>query len=149
MEPLGGFANFTAEELAAETFVSVRTARRWRRMGKAPTLALRWLELRHYGALETLHAAWQGWHVRAGQLHHPDGWTFTPAELTAIPLRYQELSALRCELDQHRRERDARERRPQPPILLRGLGGRHVDLIQHRVSVSSAVDQGILHIGIR
>ncbi len=101
-EALGGFANYSAEQLAQLCHVSVRTARRWRRNGVAPTLALRWLRLIKYGVLELIHPHWAGWHVRDGELHHPNGWTFTPDELTAIPLRYQEASAMRAQLQKQR-----------------------------------------------
>lgn len=94
MERLGGFANYGAEHLARLTFCSIRSARRWRQSGFAPAICVAWLELTHYGGLAPLSDAWEGWRLRNGALHAPTGWAFTPGELLAMPLRYQEISAL-------------------------------------------------------
>jgi hypothetical protein len=98
MEALGGFANYPAVDLARKARASVRSARRWRAAGRAPAVVMAWLELTHSGHLGTLCKDWEGWHVRDGELHHPNGWHFTPAELAAIPLRYQEAAELRRQL---------------------------------------------------
>lgn len=110
MERLGGFANCSPEWLAERAKTSVRTARRWIRQDLAPRVAVAFLKLVTDGALETIHSAWKDWTVRRdGKLHAPNGWTFTPAELIAIPLRYQLISELRAQLAQYQQHDQARE----------------------------------------
>lgn len=86
------FGESTPEQLAQLAGVSVRTARRWRSSGRMPraariliALRLGWLEL---GALCP---AWRGWRLAGGAIVSPEGWTFTPGELLALPIRYQQL----------------------------------------------------------
>lgn len=106
MGPLGSFANYSTDELAARTFASARTARRWKRLGMAPRVVIAWLELITHGALGVISATWAGWRLSRGELVSPDGHTFTPAEIAALPLRMQQIAALESER--------ARERPPEP-----------------------------------
>lgn len=101
MDALGGFANYGPEKLAALALASVRSARRWIRSGVAPALVVRWLQFKVCAQLAVIHPKWDGWTLRRdGKLHSPEGFQFAPDELRAIPLRYQEISALRLEIRQ-------------------------------------------------
>lgn len=101
MDPLGGFANYGAVALAELALTSVRSARRWIRTGLAPTIVMRWLQFKVCAQLAVIHPKWEGWTLRRdGKLHSPEGFQFTPDELRAMPLRYQEISALRLEIRQ-------------------------------------------------
>ncbi len=66
-----------------------------------PRLAHFVLELLFYGHLGTLSPAFNGWRVRDGKIHTPQGVQFGPAELLAVPLKYQLVS----ELEKTNRER--------------------------------------------
>jgi len=108
MEPLGGFANLSAQSLARLCFVSVRTARRWLRAGMAPKLAVEWLVLVHRGDLSKINAQWSEWCLRRdGTLGNAHGWQFTVHEIMAIPFLQSALSAYRVEV---RRLRDKLKR---------------------------------------
>lgn len=98
MQPLGGFANFSAEYLAEKTYNSVRTARRWKQQGLAPTLVVAWLELLHYGALGMLSSAFDSWRLYRDVIHAPNGWTFSAGQILAMPLHYQREAALETAL---------------------------------------------------
>lgn len=101
---LGGFANYSAEKLAVLCFASVRSARRWKQTGFAPAIAVAWLELTHYGALNRLSLSWDAWRIRDDELHAPNGYAFTPGELIAIPLLHQQLATLRRESEELREQ---------------------------------------------
>lgn len=79
------------------------TARRWYERRRLPAAVYRLLEIAWHGRIERIHAAWSGWNInpRTGELVTPDGWTLTAGELAAVPLRYQELAALRAQLLEH------------------------------------------------
>lgn len=123
-EHLGGFANLSAEWLAAECFVSLRTARRWRATGRAPRLAVAWLRLKHWGELGTIHAAWRDWTLHHdGKLYdQQQGRWYTPVDLTAHHLRMQETAGLWVELRQLRAELTA-ARSLAATLAARALGG--------------------------
>lgn len=151
-ETLGGFATPPAEWLAAQCFVSVRTARRWRHTGRAPRLVVAWLQLMHWGNLGTLCKAWDGWRMHDEKLHSPEGRWHTPATLRAEHLRMQETASLwvevrqlRAELlaareqaRQHARDRAGNDGR-QPRVFLppRERLGTHGEFFQHGVRVDS------------
>lgn len=105
---MGGFANLETQQLCAMCFTSARTVRRWKRTGLMPRLAHFVLELLTYGNVGVINKAFDGWTLkRDGKLHSPTGWDFTPSELVAVPLRMQEIAALRVQLDRavsHRRK---------------------------------------------
>jgi hypothetical protein len=94
MEPLQGFANFGAHELARLALSSERSARRWIAEGFAPRLVVRFLEIVVRGPLGLICERWNGWSLRGGVLHAPTGATFTPEEIAAIPLRLQQIAEL-------------------------------------------------------
>lgn len=93
-----GFAHLDTLTLCRATFASPRTARRWKAAATLPRWAYWILSIRFGCALGSLCEAWDGWHLRRGKLEAPNGWQFTPAELIAMPLRLQEIAALRAEL---------------------------------------------------
>lgn len=123
---LGGFANYSAEKLAVLCFASVRSARRWKQTGFAPALVVAWLELTHYGALNRLALAWDGWRIREGALHAPNSYQFSPTELQMLPLLHQELSALRRECMELREKLT----RPTPPTKAPCARSRRKSLTQ-------------------
>jgi signal transduction histidine kinase len=132
MEPLGGFANFGAEELARRTLSSVRSARRWIREGLAPRLIVWCLRIMFDAPLGELSREWDGWSLRDGKLHSPEGTAFTPHEIRALPLRLQQLSALERAIE---RIRDERRERVHPQR--RQPRRRHRDgirIISHEIS---------------
>lgn len=103
LERLGGFANYSAEWLAQKTGASVRTARRWRQSGRAPSHILRTLQVLCDGKLEFIHEHWSGWVLYNGKLTSPEGFVFAPGEVRSIPLRHQQISALEVEVQRLQR----------------------------------------------
>jgi len=93
-----GFANLTTEALARLTRSSLRTVRRWRASGLMPRWAFDLLTLLLYRPLGMLADDWDGWHLHTSKIEAPNGYQFTPGELMTIPLRLQEIAALRSEL---------------------------------------------------
>lgn len=92
MEPLKGFANLSARELAELTGASLTTARRWRRLQKAPAIVVRALEIHETHNLGRFHAEWDGWSIsRDGKLHTPEGDWFRPGEVRAIRWRREQI----------------------------------------------------------
>lgn len=65
------------------------------------------------GAIGLIHDAWDGWRLcrKNGLLQTPCGWEFRPGELLAMPIRYQELAALRAEVEDLRRTSSKSETR--------------------------------------
>lgn len=121
---MGALVNYTPGQLARLSGHSVRTARRWRAQQQAPAPVVDYLWLKLDGQLGSIDARWSGWILRHGALHHPEGWTFTPQELTALPLHLQELAALRRELSGLRQQvktllDQALALENQPPALCR------------------------------
>ena len=98
---------FTDTWVAAATGMHRTTVSRWRRRRSFPPIVRRLARLELDGELGAIHAAWTGWRLdrKAGELVTPDGWTFTPGEIRAYPLRLQEARALRRELDTMRSAR--------------------------------------------
>jgi hypothetical protein len=96
--PLGGYANLESHELAIKTKSSLRSVRRWKQTGLAPAIVIAWLDLIHYGNLGAICAEFEGWALRRGTLHAPNGWTFSAGQLMAIPLHYQREAALETAL---------------------------------------------------
>ena len=91
------------------------------------------------GVIGLIHSDWDGWSVsrKTGKLCAPTGWEFTPGELLAMPLRYQEIRALRYQLDSLRRSVSDEEARE--------LQQRMKNLLVEFESVSAAV--GRLRVG--
>lgn len=54
------------------------------------------------GELEEIDPAWRGWRLERGELVSPEGWTFTPSNVTASEL-YRRLIVERGERDRTRR----------------------------------------------
>ncbi len=86
---MGGYANYPTAFLCATLAVSPRTVRRWKQLDWMPTRAYLLLELITRGHLTLIAQAWDGWRLANGVLHAPNGWTFAPAELLALPYRYE------------------------------------------------------------
>lgn len=78
------------------------TAARWCKRQRLPRAVALLIELVWFGRLERIHVAWTGWRLDAasGALITPAGEPLTPGELIALPLRYQEIRALRRRLDE-------------------------------------------------
>lgn len=96
---LGPFANLPSQILCEQLFASPRSVRRWKQTDRVPALVRFVLELLHYGELKSIARAFEGWALRNGMLHAPNGWKFTPGELLSIPMLHQQLAALRRERD--------------------------------------------------
>lgn len=94
----------TAATLARFAGVSERTARRWRRDG----IPARYVALAELlaGELGAVAPAWSGWTLDRRGLTSPEGWTFTPGELRAVPIQYQRVAALERERADFRRRFD-------------------------------------------
>jgi hypothetical protein len=64
------------------------TAKRWKaNPASIPEPARRLLALTLHGDLGALDARWRGWRIANGQLLSPDGNTFRPGEVQAIPFK--------------------------------------------------------------
>lgn len=136
MEPLEGFATLGAAELARLTDSALRTTRRYIARGLAPRLVVRWLEVTLRGTLSLICRHWDGWTLRAGKLHSPEGHSFTPAEIRALPLQYQHISALErerreltaaLETERERREQDDRDQERRQAARADALGQARCD----------------------
>jgi hypothetical protein len=88
------WGRITAESLATLTGAHITTARRWKRARRAP----RWLETLVRTVVEgwlcAIAPAWRGWRVVDGILYSPEGWSFTPGEVRALPLLRMQLRTL-------------------------------------------------------
>jgi Phage protein len=83
-----------AARIQREIGVHRTTLLRWRRGTVAvPAAQLRALRALAYDT--GTHPAWEGWRIRDGKLHSPEGYTFTPGELLALPYVYGERNSLR------------------------------------------------------
>ena len=139
MEPLSGFANLSAKDLARVTHSAERTARKWIRARFAPRLIVEWLRLMFDRPLGMLCQRWEGWHLRNGKLHSPEGYEFTPEEVITIPLRLQQIAQLELSTQQQaaqlRREQERnadRQRAVDPPGSEPGSGrGNGLNRIAH------------------
>lgn len=65
--------------------VDRRTARRWKRAGRVPSIVAPLLRIRFEGDLADLDAAWCGWKLHRGDLWSPEGHAFSPGDLRALP----------------------------------------------------------------
>lgn len=83
----------SAAALAAALGIPERTARRYKARGLPFPWAVVWRVL-GCGDLGAVCPAFAGWRIHRGQIYSPDGYGFTPGELAAIPLRYQQLREL-------------------------------------------------------
>lgn len=90
MDPYG----LPLELLIRAAGVSPDTARRWKRNGRIPALAARLVQLWCEGDLGALDRAWSGFTLRRGQLWTPYQFAVSPGEISAIPYRFAQLSAL-------------------------------------------------------
>lgn len=83
--------------LARALGISERTARRFISSGRMPAVyALAWA-ISIEGDIGAVWPEWRGWTIRAGQIHAPEGYSFHPGELRAIPLRAQQIAHLERE----------------------------------------------------
>lgn len=105
MEPLEGFANYGARELARLTHSAERTARRWIHEGCAPRLVVRFLQLIFRGTLGAICQQWEGWRIDRGKIIAPNGYEFTPGELLSIPVRFAHIRELERAVRELERER--------------------------------------------
>ncbi len=87
----------TAEQLAEMTGVDLTTARRWKRTAKVPEPARRLLALHITGDLSALSPLWESWTLRNGRLHGPDGFSFEPREILALPFVQRLVSSYQAE----------------------------------------------------
>lgn len=86
-----------AEDIAARCGVDISTARRWKRgTTTAPMTALFTLS----SDLGCFDSEWQGWILRDGSLHSPEGLAATPGDVRAIPFK----DILRASLETRIRE---------------------------------------------
>lgn len=106
MIDMHGFENHTAEWLAEQTHTSVRTARRWRAVARAPAVVVEYLRLKFDGPLGRISPQWDGWALRDGLLHSPEGINYSPEYLLMIRMRLRQLEISEAELKRLRRERD-------------------------------------------
>lgn len=83
--------------LAEAAGVSVDTARRWKREGRIPRSAARWVELFLAGELGRLAHPWRGFILRGDQLWTPYGFFLRPGEIAAFPYRFAQIRALEIE----------------------------------------------------
>lgn len=109
MVSLGAFANLPTEALAKRTLASMTTARRWKRLKKAPAGILRLLELTEYGDLEHISPAWKGWTIRRGKLVAPCGWEFPANEVLTVPVLHSQIASFQSKFE---RIREWLERKP-------------------------------------
>ena len=93
---MGEFHGLTEPRLCALTGCAPRTARRWLRQGYPPTIAAL-LRLKLEPDLGDLCPGWAGFRLIRGHLVTPDGAEVRPGEVVAIPIRMQEVAALRRE----------------------------------------------------
>jgi len=92
----------SAELLAESLGVSTRTARRFKAAGVMPfAYAVVWAILGE-GDLGVADQAFEGWRLRDGRLHTPDGWAVAPGEVLSIPIRNQQIAHLQREATQPR-----------------------------------------------
>ncbi len=89
-DPLYGLP---AERLAELTGASLVTARRWKRTRALPPPVRRLLAILVTGDLGPVDSTWCGWHLSRGLLCGPDGLTFEPAEVLAIPFVRAQVNA--------------------------------------------------------
>lgn len=103
---IGGL--ITAEDVASTLGVSIRTISRWRAdPARVPVAVRLWLELLR-GRIEAIHPAWSGWIInnQTGDLISPEGVTWTPGRLNAMPYVFGERDALRAEKGKLKEEID-------------------------------------------
>lgn len=79
--------------IAGAAGVSVRTATRWKRDG-IPASMQRAVALSIFGDLGELDTQWLGWKLWRGSLWSPEGTSFQPGEVRAIPYRVAQLQEL-------------------------------------------------------
>lgn len=85
--PLSIFYGYPPKLIARWCGVSVATARRWKRSGRAPHAALRLF--RAYRDQRVLDEHWVGWTVHQGVLTDPEGNVTTQGQLRAYSLVMQ------------------------------------------------------------
>lgn len=86
-----------ARMLAERTGVSLATARRWKRAKRIPAAIARFIQVAIFGELGPISRAWSGWRMVKDELVSPEGWTFKPGELLALPLLRMQLAAYQAE----------------------------------------------------
>lgn len=79
------------------TGVHPDTARRWKREQYIPRPWDLIVQLRMQAPLGELAQPWDGWHLRKDLIISPEGWSFTPGQVRAIPLRDQLIRELQRE----------------------------------------------------
>lgn len=86
--------------LCAITGCHRTTVLRWLQKRALPPAAARLLELVLSGRLQRIHAAWDGWRLDplTGELVTPTGARLQAPDIISLPLRYQEIAALRRRL---------------------------------------------------
>ena len=95
---------------------------RWRQKNRFPREVQLLASVQLHGELGHIHRNWNDWRLdtRSGELFSPAGDSFTPNELVALPLRLQELNALR-KLANDVRKSNRDPTRPLRSMLLRWL----------------------------
>jgi hypothetical protein len=86
------WGRISADGLAQLTGAHITTARRWKRLPILPIWLARFVRVLVDGELAEIHRDWRGWRVVAGELIAPEGWTFTPGEIRALPFMRQQLA---------------------------------------------------------
>lgn len=98
-------ARFTDTWACGVTGLHRTTIARMRRRGRLRPELTRLAAIELDGVLGLIHADWSGWRLcrQTGALITPGGTGFAAGEILAMPLRYQELRALRTEVERMRR----------------------------------------------
>jgi hypothetical protein len=94
-------------ELCRDLGVHRTTITRWMKQRRLPNAIRKLLDITGNGALEHIHADWQGWKIdpKDGDLIFPLGegarrMTITNREIMLMPIRYQQVSALTHKADE-------------------------------------------------
>jgi hypothetical protein len=86
------WGRISAEGLAQLTGAHITSARRWKRLPVLPQWLARFVRVLVEGHLEEIAGAWTGWRIVAGELIAPEGWTFTPGDIRALPFMRQQIA---------------------------------------------------------
>lgn len=125
-------AYFSDAWACAVTGLHRTTVTRMRRDGRLRPELLRLAALELDGMLSLIHSAWEGWKLdrASGELVAPGGWSFSPGELLAVPLRYQQLRALEADVQRLRASTSDLEA-ARIERELRGLARQLLEAAQH------------------
>jgi len=102
-----------ADQIAALCGVDIATARRWKSgRSRIPVAAKKLLA----GDLGAFGKEWKGWKIVKGEIVSPEGWSYPPGEILAIPFlraqlaHFESLRRQARELDEQPREAEIPDR---------------------------------------